>query len=74
MISDGGKASITERENDILRLLAEGLSNQEIAERLLITRATVNTHVLSLLRKLSARNRTHAVVKAYRLHILDLRE
>jgi DNA-binding NarL/FixJ family response regulator len=53
--------ALTPREEDVLRLIAEGLSNGEIAERLTITQRTVKFHVSSILGKLHAKNRTDAV-------------
>jgi DNA-binding NarL/FixJ family response regulator len=59
-------AHLTEREADILRALAEGLSNAEIAGRVWLSPETVKTHVKSILAKLGVRDRTQAVVWAYR--------
>ena len=58
-------ATLTAREHDVLLLLSSGLSNEEIAGRLVLSRATVKCHVASVLAKLGARSRLQAVVAAF---------
>jgi DNA-binding NarL/FixJ family response regulator len=64
--------SLTKREREILRLLADGLRQDEIAERLFISRKTVSTHVANILRKLGVRTQTQAVALAFRDEMSDI--
>lgn len=68
-VSDTGE-TLTAREVEILRLIAQGASNRAITEQLIITERTVKTHVTSILRKLNAQSRTHAAARARDLRIV----
>ncbi len=61
---------LSERELDILRLLSQGASNKEIADRLVITVGTVKNHVTNILAKLGVRDRTQAALKAKELGLI----
>lgn len=59
-------AALTAREHDVFLRIAEGLTNQEIADALFLGESTVKTHVGRILSKLGARDRVHAVIMAHR--------
>ena len=65
---------ITPREIEVLRLIRDGLSNEQIASRLHLSKQTVANHLSSILLKLDAANRTEAVVKALRAELINLEE
>jgi DNA-binding NarL/FixJ family response regulator len=62
---------LSERERDVFRLMAEGMSNGEIGEKLFISETTVKTHVGHILQKLGLRDRVQAVVLAYQTGIFE---
>jgi DNA-binding NarL/FixJ family response regulator len=64
---------LSERETEILKLLAQGLTNKEIAARLYLAEGTVKNYVTSILQKIGARDRTQAALRARELGILDIR-
>ena len=64
------RLGISKREYEVLELIAGGLSNQEIADKLFVSTSTVKTHTSNLFAKLDARRRTQAIQKAKELHLL----
>lgn len=64
------RLEITSREYEVLKEIASGLSNKEIAAKLFLSESTIKTHVSSLLLKLDAKRRTQAIQKAKELYIL----
>jgi DNA-binding NarL/FixJ family response regulator len=66
-----GAEELTDRELEVWRLLARGLSNAEIAEQLILGEATIKTHVARVLQKLGLRDRTQAVIAAYESGLIE---
>lgn len=71
---EGSPDDLTEREMDVLKLLTQGHSNKEIAERLVVSEATVRTHVSNILNKLHLASRTQAALYALRQGIISLED
>jgi DNA-binding NarL/FixJ family response regulator len=68
----GLRQPLSQREHQVLQLIADGLENQAIANVLFVSVETVRTHVKSILRKLASRDRTHAVAVAFRSGVLTV--
>lgn len=68
----GPRQALSQREHQVLQLIADGLENQAIANVLYVSVETIRTHVKSILRKLSSRDRTHAVAVAFRSGVLTV--
>jgi len=64
------KLGISKREFEVLELVSNGLSNQEIAEKLFVSTSTIKTHISNLFAKLDANRRTQAIRRAKELHII----
>jgi DNA-binding NarL/FixJ family response regulator len=69
-INDGLPEALTERELDVLRLLADGLSNREIGNKLSLTEGTVKNYVTNVLQKIGARDRTQAALRGRELGLV----
>ncbi len=69
---DASKLGLSKREVQVLELLAQGLSNQEIADKLFVSLNTAKTHISNIYSKLNVQRRTQAIQKARDLALLDL--
>lgn len=65
------RLGISKREYEVLELIAQGLSNQEIADKLFVSTSTVKTHISNIYSKLDARRRTEAIKRAKELRLLS---
>ena len=65
------KLGLTEREMEVLQLISEGFSNQEIGEKLFISESTIKTHISNLFVKLDVKRRTQAVTRAKEIRIIQ---
>ena len=68
--ANGSTPELTQREREVLRLLADGFSNEEIGRQLFISPETVRTHIRKAMSRLGAETRTQAVAKALRLSLI----
>jgi DNA-binding NarL/FixJ family response regulator len=73
-VAPGVASKLTARETEVLRLLAEGLEQEEIAGQLFISKRTVGTHLENIMRKLGVRSRAQAVAIAYREELVKSSE
>jgi DNA-binding NarL/FixJ family response regulator len=71
-LDSGDERLITRREEEVLQLIADGLSTPEVAAKLYISQKTVKNHLASIYEKLDARDRTQAVLTAVRMGIVKL--
>jgi len=69
---DAGSVPLSQREIDVLALLAQGMTNKDVAAALFIARATVKSHIENILRKLGASDRAAAVAEGFRRGLLEL--